>query len=218
MNIPSNPNIENLQEETPQQKKDTKSGSCSSTFGGCCGCGCLFLLLFGLGGPAPLIPFFFPALFTSSGEHLPTAKQFSPEATNYSFYHTFMHRIREFDISEEAFLKMCEKAEYTPVAIETLPDLPHIDHSSQDRNRINYKREVPLNIVRYVYHKDEHKNGCSPWNSAECRIDPSGKTDASCFHRVSKGYYFEHRLSNGGGLYMLYDSENGRCYMQWNHH
>jgi hypothetical protein len=49
----------------------------------CCGC---FVLLLGLGGPAPLIPFFFPALFISSEENLPTAEHLSPEATNLSFY------------------------------------------------------------------------------------------------------------------------------------
>ncbi|MGL6194171.1 MAG: hypothetical protein ACRC2T_05050 [Thermoguttaceae bacterium] len=115
---------------------------------------------------------------------------------------------------------MCKEAEYTPVSIEMLPDLPQVDYTNEDseESQINYKRDVPLNIVRYVYHKDEHKDGCSPWNSAKCNVDPSGKTDASCFHSVSQGYYFERRYRNGGGLYMLYDSENGRCYMKWNHH
>ena len=182
-----------------------------------CSCGCLVLLL-GFGGPAPLIPFFFPALFTSSGEHLPKAEQFSPEATNYSYYNTFMHRVREFDISEEAFLKMCKEAEYEPVAIETLPDLPPFDHdANRDKPRINYMRKVPMAIVRYIYRKEGHE-GCDPWNSDKCTVDPSGKTDDSCFRSVSKGYYYEIRYGDGGGLEMLYDSENGRCYMHWNHH
>ena len=203
--------------DEPENKPEKKKPGCLDwLLGYSCGCGCLVLLL-GLGGPAPLIPFFFPAWFTSSGEHLPTAEQFSPEATNYSYYNTFMHRVREFDISEKAFLEMCKKMDYEPIAIETLPDLPPYNHESKPP-RINYQREVPLTIIRYVYRKEEHQNGCSPWILSECKVDPSGKTDDSCFRSVSKGYYFERRLGNGGGLSMLYDSENGRCYMKWNHH
>ncbi|MGL6194172.1 MAG: hypothetical protein ACRC2T_05055 [Thermoguttaceae bacterium] len=93
-------NFDNQLDETQPQKKKTNSGCCLP-FG--CGCGCLLLLLIGLGGPAPLIPFFFPTLFTSSGEHLPRVEQFSPEATNYSFYNTFLNRVCEFDISEDGF-------------------------------------------------------------------------------------------------------------------
>ena len=203
-----------LESKTEGKKKTDWLGQ---LFTSGCGCGCMVLLL-GLAGPAPLIPFFFPALFTLSGEHLPTAEQFSPEATNYSYYETFMHRVREFDIPEEAFLEMCKELKYEAVAIETLPDLPPFDHDA-NQPRINDRRKVPLTIVRYVYPKEGHE-GCDPWNFGigKCTVDPSGKTDDSCFRSVSKGYYFEHRLGNGGGLEMLYDSENGRCYMHWNHH
>jgi hypothetical protein len=197
-----------------KQKEKGKTGCLGTILGMCCGCGCAVLLL-GF-GPAPLIPFFFPALFTSSGEHLPNAEQFSPEATNFSYYETFMHCVREFDIPEKAFLEMCKKMEYKTVAIETLPYLPP-DHE-ESPPRINYRRTVPLTIVRYVHHKEEHQHGCDPWNGMACHVEPSGRTDDSCFRSVSKGYYFEHRLGNGGGLTMLYDSENGRCYMHWNHH
>ena len=208
-------NTEAKQKES-KQKEQGKTGCFGTVVGMFGGCGCAVLLL-GFGGPAPLIPLFFPALYTSSGEHLPNAEQFSPEATNFSYYATFMHRVQEFDIPEKAFLEMCKKAEYEVAAIETLPDLPPFDHEKSPP-RINYQREVPLTIVRYVYHKEEHQHRCEPWNFAKCNIDPSGKTDESCFHSVSKGYYFEHRLGNGGGLIILYDSENGRCYMHWNHH
>jgi len=219
-----------MEQNTSEDKTKTqKKNGCLALFQafGCCS-GCLILML-GFGGPAPLIPFFFPALFTSSGEHLPTAEQFSPEATNYSYYDTFMHRRREFDISEEAFLKMCKEKGYEPISIETLPDLPPFDHENNERPWVNYQREVPMSMVRYVYHKKEHRYNkeephtrCEPWSHpakyAKCSVDPSGKTDNSCFHAVSKGYYYEIRYGNGGGLEMLYDLENGRCYMHWNHH
>ena len=199
------------------EKREKKTG-CATWFAvPGCGCGCLILLL-GFAGPAPLIPFFFPALFISSGEHLPKAEQFSPEATNYSYYCAYNHHY-EFDISEEAFLKMCKNEEYEPVAIETLPDLPPFDHeANRDQPRINYRREVPMTIVRYVYHKEEHRDGCDPWTSEKCNVDPSGKTDDSCFHSVSKGYYYEIRFVSGGGRTILYDSENSRCYTYANLH
>jgi len=182
------------------------------TGGNMLGCGCVLLFL--LVGSYSIIPFFFPGSFISSGEHLPKAELFSPEATNYSFYCTFMTHVREFNIPEEAFLKMCKEAEQEPVAVEALPDLPPFDFTNKERPKLNYERKVPLTIVRYVYHGEEHGE-CSSWH-AECHVDPNGKTDDSCFRSVSRGYYFEHCLSNGGGLKILYDSENGRCYMYWN--
>ncbi len=203
-------------EETPpeKQKANKRFSVLSHFFGYDCPCGCLVLMI-GFAGPIPLVPYFFPFLFTNSAEHLPTAEYFSPEATNFSYHDTFMHRVREFDIPEEAFLKMCEKSEGKPISIATLPDLPRPDHPPQ----VNARQgdNIPLTIVRYVYPRKEHRQ-CNPWNFAECKIDQTGKTDDSCFHSVSKGYYYENRLGNGGGIYMLYDSENGRCYMHWNHH
>ena len=150
--------------------------------------------------------------FPASGEHLPKAEQFSPEATNYSYHLKYSSQLHEFDISEKAFLEMCEEKGWEPVVVETLPDLPPFDHEKPSP-RINYLREVPLTIVRYVNLKEREKHkGCDPWNSAKCNVDPSGKTNASCFRSVSQGYYYERRYDNGGGIFVLYDSENGRCY------
>ena len=178
--------------ETEKKQKKTGCAAWLRVHG--CGCGCLILLL-GFAGPAPLIPFFFPALFISSDEHLPKAEHLSPEATNYSYYNMFMHRVQEFDIPEEAFLTMCKERNDKPIAVETLPDLPSFDHdANRDQPRINYRREVPMMIIRYVYHKKEHGNACDPWSfEPKCNVDPSGRTDDSCFHSVSKGYYYENR-------------------------
>ncbi len=190
---------------------------------GCCclmsGCGCFALVLFlglFLGGPAPLLPYFFPALYTSSGEHLPQAEKYSPKASDYSFYNTFLRQVCEFAIPEDAFLEMCREKEWKPVAVESLPDLPDRDNKTPFP-RINCRRKVPLNMPRYVYIKPEHEH-CDPWNSSECHIDSTGKTDQSCFHSVSRGYYFEIVRSNGGGIEVLYDAENGWCYILSNHH
>ena len=204
---------QNVSESKVENKK--KTGWCTWRNLSGCGCGCLVLLPFVLVGSYFTAVIFFPSLFISSGEHLPKATHISPEATNYSYYQSYMRTVREFDIPVEAFLEMCKKqkrAPVTPIAIETLPDLPPFDHEA-DMPWINYERTLPLTIGRYLSHKEEHQ-GCKYWD-AECKVDPSGKTDDSCFRSVSKGYYFEIRLGNGGGYTVIYDSENGRCYTYW---
>ena len=198
--------------DTPMPPPTKKKG-CFFIYG--CSCGCFALILL-LGGPAPLLPFFFPALFTTSGEHLPIAESYSPEATDYSFHNTFMHQVCEFNISEQAFLEMCRERKWPPIAVESLPELPPFDWQSP-RPWINYEREVPQTVPRYIYPKPGHEH-CDPWNFDTCGIDPTGKTDESCFRSVTRGYYYEYRVDNGGGTVMLYDSENGRCYIHSNHH
>lgn len=105
----------------------------------------------------------------------------------------------------------------TPILIETLPDLPPIDWDfDRDRHkpRINAARKCPLKIDRYCRLQPKHKD-CHGY-PLTCKIDSTGLTDESCFRVVSKGYYFEYRISNGGGMYVLYDLSNGRFYLQWN--
>jgi len=152
-----------------------------------------------------------------SGEHLPKAVEYSPHATNYSYHTRLLHQVCEFDIPEDAFLEMCQaKQWWHPVAIETLAELPK-DETQDEYPVINEERKVPLGNRRYVWDKPEHDN-CRFFygNHGECKVDPSGKTDASCFRSVSQGYYYEIRGSNGGGIKVLYDSENGRCYIHSN--
>ena len=200
-----------IEEEQPKSSLHSRTGcSCADW-----GCGCFFLIIF-LAVFVKIFPFFFPALFTSSGEHLPRAEYYSPEATDYSFHRTYMHQVHEFSIPENAFLKMCHTKGWMPNAVESLPDLPPFDFDAPFP-RVNWERKVPLTIPRYVYPKHGHEE-CDPWNSDECHVDPTGKTDQSCFHSVSQGYYYEHRSGNGGGIVVLYDTENGRCYIHTNHH
>ena len=179
------------------------------------GLGCFLLLPILL--PAMLMVIWFFKDVPRSGEHLPKAAEYSPHATNYSYYNRLLHQACEFDIPEKAFLEMCQtKKWWHPVAIETLAELPKVD-IHEERPWINYERDVPLGNRRYVWHKPEHEN-CSFFygNHGECKVDPGGKTDASCFRSVSQGYYYEIRGSNGGGIKVLYDSENGRCYIHSN--
>ena len=150
------------------------------------------------------------------GEHLATAVEFSPHATNYSFYNRLLHCVCEFDILEDAFLEMCKDKKWNPIAIESLPDLLPFQESEMEPNT-NYEREIPLKITRYVYTKPGHEN-CGLWWNCSCQVDTTGKTDDSCFRAVSRGYYFEVRGSDAGGIRVLYDSENERCYIHSNPH
>lgn len=150
-----------------------------------------------------------------SGEHLATAEEYSQHATNYSYYNRLLHQVCEFDIPEDAFLEMCKVKGYRhPVLIETLADLPRDETDSWPR--INENRNVPVTIRRYVWHEPQHEN-CHP-SVPDCQVDPTGKTDASCFHSVSRGYYYEIRGEDGGGIKIVYDAENGRCYIHSSPH
>jgi Uncharacterized integral membrane protein len=149
------------------------------------------------------------------GEHLAEAKEYSPEATNYFYYNVLLHQVCEFDIPEDAFLEMCKAKEYaTPVRIETLADLPPPD--DKEYPRINDDRKVPVIIRRYIWHESQHEK-CIP-SSGACEVDPTGETDASCYRTVPQGYYSEIRASDGGGIKVVFDSENGRCYIHSSPH
>jgi|GEM_PF-3730838 len=173
------------------------------------GCGCIVLF-----------PFLLLALMLAAwaykdipryGEHLPKAEKYSPQATDYSYYNRLLHQACEFDIPENAFLEMCQIKKWHPVPIETLSELPKVE-TQDEYPWINFRRRVPLEISRYVrWYKPGHEE-CYPFHG-DCKVDPSGKTDASCFRSVSQGYYYEIIWSNGGGITVIYDSENGRCYI-----
>lgn len=145
-----------------------------------------------------------------SGENLPTATQYSPDASNYSFYDRLLHQVCEFDIPEEAFLEMCKDKGWLPIPIETLKELPVTEYEEDDWPHLNTGRDVPVVIRRYVWDRAEHAN-CSP--NYECARDPSGLAAIACSRAVPKGYYYEVRGSDGGGIKVVYDSETGRCYI-----
>jgi len=184
------------------------------------GCACLFIVL------SPVIYVFCSIVFIMLnwayrdipryGEHLAEAKEYSPEATNYSYYNVLLHQVCEFDIPEDAFLEMCKAKKYaTPVRIETLADLPPFDDEKYPH--INDERRVPIIVRRYIWHEPQHKE-CDSFIMGDCEVDPTGKTDTSCYRAVSQGYYSEIRAEDGGGIKVVFDSENGRCYIHSSPH
>lgn len=133
---------------------------------------------------------------------------------NFSYDITYMTQYVEFDISEPNFLNWCknETASWEPIEIETLLSRPLPDAYMP---LINYKDENLLWISRYCRRKPEHET-CHPW-SKECQHDATGKTNNACFRIVDNGLYYETRSPNGGGVYVLYDRDNNRCYIYGNH-
>ena len=179
------------------------------------GCGCFVLVII-------LLPFWPAAVFWGiltyegtprHGEHLPKAKKYSPHATNDSYYSNLFDETHEFDIPENAFWEMSQTKQWQPLSIEALPELSKNETQDEYPLMIKDKRDIPVKILRYVYwYKPEHEE-CRTIAHGHCKVDPSGKTDASCFRSVSQGYYYEIRGKSGAGTLFLYDSENGRCYI-----
>ena len=178
------------------------------------GCGCFMLIM--ILPPAVIMVNWAYRDIPRYAEHLPKAEEYSSQATNYSYYNRLLHQACEFDIPEDAFLAMCQSQQWQPVSIETLPELPK-DETQEKYPHVNDERRIPLEILRYVWHKSNHVD-CRSFVYGNCQVDPSGKTDASCFRSVSQGYYYEIRGENGGGIKVLYDFENGRCYIHTNPH
>ena len=178
------------------------------------GCGCAFLLFVVF-----VILFCIALNLTEFGENEATLPIFCTEkGSNFSYYLTYSRQCCEFTISERDFLEWCKERWGESIDIVTLPSLPKDNRRYFERTKnefpiINEQREVPLLIGRYSYIKPEHEK-C--WAHEKCQVDPTGKTDVSCCHFVDDGYYYEERYQDCGGVYILYDRSNQRCYIVCN--
>jgi len=193
----------------------------------CCGLGCGIPLLFAI---AFVVLFLYAVNYTKLGENEDTSPIFYTEkGSNYSYFYSYMRWYCEFTISEEDFLDWCSNREFPfeVLEIKDLPSLPKHDRrlhelTDDELPMIHERRggRIPLSIVRFSSRKPEHENCKSYWEhippEERCVIDPTGKTDNSCFRIVEDGYYHEHRWQCHGGLYILYDRTNNRCYIKWN--
>ena len=192
-----------------KKKIDRKKVGCA-----CCAIGCstpvLFVLVF-------LYMFYRVASREEFGENRETAPMFYAEkGGNFCYYWTYLNRYFEFTITEQDFLDWCSDGNWKPIEIKSLLLLPEVRNNDDDWPVVNERRGSPLSITRYTCGKAEHTECSSRYG--ECRIDSTGKTDEACFRLVDEGYYYEHRHSNGGGVYILYDREKKRCYINYSHH
>ena len=178
------------------------------------------------GGPSFLILafvllFIYSVNDTEFGENKATSPVFNAEkGSHFSYYVSYLNRFVEFTISEQDFLNWCKDRGWEPFdEIKNLPVLPRPPepnwHNDSDAIWVNQRRgrEIPLAIIRYNHIKEEHE-ACNPF-LRRCRIDSTGRTDQACVRLIGDGYYYEHRWADGGGVYILYDRENNRCYVQW---
>ena len=158
--------------------------------------------------------------YHSFGENQAGAPVFSPaKGTNFSYDVTYSRSHIEFTIAEVDFLDWCKKNGWTPVEIKDVPSLPKVvfdwdNDAAWPRINEGQGGEIPLAIPRYKYRKPEHER-CNSYDK-KCQIDPTGKTDDACFRLVDDGYYYERRARSMGGVHILYDRENNRCYVQAN--
>jgi hypothetical protein len=140
------------------------------------------------------------------------------KGTNFSYDVTYSRNHVEFTIAEQDFLDWCKQLGWTPIEIKDLPLLPEVEYDWDNDAawpRINEQQgnKGPLIISRYNCRKPEHER-CK--YGQECLVDPTGQIDDACFCSVEDGFYYECRRRSCGGVHVLYDRENNRCYIQEN--
>jgi len=203
-------------EQKTNNKRKTYGYACCCTIG-VIGCGmpvlmCIlgFLMLTG----------FRNIFHTDYGENMETCPFLEAEkGSNFCYYDTFNNRWCEFTISEAEFLEWCKNREspWIPVEINSLPTLPKEERGTRDLASgeyiLNARREITLSIERYNRVRSEHEKCAGRYK--ECCIDPTGKTDDACFHMLDEGYYYERRYSSGRGIYIQYNREKQRCYVEF---
>jgi hypothetical protein len=192
---------------TEQQKETAKPSARKSclrflmgiTIVSLCVGGCLHLVYTGI-------------THTDSGEHLSVPTYYPNDATDYSFYDSYTLKMCEFSVPEESFLKYSKSKGWDVVSIEKADAFYPKMERTEPLSRLPEQATItkPLDINRCIrYFKPEHQECYS-----ECKVDPTMLTDKSCLHIVSKGYWYMTINGAGRGITVLYDKENGRCYLE----
>jgi hypothetical protein len=147
------------------------------------------------GGLALFLYFAYLGLVTvEKGENVPSVEWLPPSASNVSFYHSYSWTAYEFDIDEQGFLKWAEEwpvAKLTGGRVVTVP-----------------------RYLRMVLEWPKDPIGPESEAEAEARFQVQGRYQASVKKEIRRGYYYERRDSNGGGVVVGYDLDAGRAYFQ----
>lgn len=129
----------------------------------------------------------------TSGEHLETVDWLPSEASDVSYYRSYLFTAYEFDISEEGFLKWASDWEVKPV------QAPYtIRRYSSALNRLPYPgdRDRRMSDPTDV---EEFSEAMRAWE-AEQRAT------------ITTGYWYERVQRNGGGVWVAYDRDRKRAY------
>lgn len=125
------------------------------------------------------------------GEHWKTVKWLPSEATDISFYRSYSFTAYEFDISEKGFLQWASRWEISPITTS----FTIRRYSSQ------------LDSTRYPQLNNDHTEAeYNQWLQAQS--ERKAKAEAT----IDEGYFYAHRQSNGGGVWVAYDKKRGRAY------
>ncbi len=186
-----------------------------STAGCCCIVFCSVLLLI----IAFIAGFFLWYTYSSSGEHLPHSLKWmgTTRGTDCSyFYSNCFGNTYEYDIAEADFLDITKSLGYDVVKLSEATDRELVERTFGEEHWASFlennqkpEREIRLQR-RHLRSHPQHKE-CSWYN---CQVDPTGRTDESCFRTVVNGWFDGVTLGAGGFIKFVYDLDNGRCYQE----
>ena len=160
----------------------------------------LVLLLAGLVG-LPLLLYGAYRGFTDAeaGENVPGVSWLPGSARNVSFYRSYSFTAYEFDIPEREFLNWAGGQGWEVRKVEGDPDPPSVLRYHFGGGRLSYPADL---------HPGATESEVEAWKEA-LRAYRSAREK-----RVERGYFYEHRQRNGGGVSVGYDLDAGRAYVQ----
>lgn len=219
-----------MEPETSLPSQSRRQRSLRSYFA--IGCGVVVLLV--IAYPIYLVFWF---TWTFRGEGLPHSLSWmeTTEGTNCSyFYNNYLGNTREYDISEADFLKISEASGQRLVHLKDASDeelfvrTVYLNEESSKAEKWSSRFEtVTVNgktftvdrkpdreiRVQRLHKRFNSKHEHCQWY--DCKIDPTGKTDDSCFHVITNGWFDGVRFQTHGGIKYVYDLDNGRFYREF---
>ncbi len=204
-------------EPVASKQNNTKAKRPGLSTAGCCGivfCSVLLLII------ALPVTYFLWLTYSTSGEHLPHSLKWmeTTQGTDCSYYYSnSLGNTREYSIPEADFLDIAKSLGYNVVKLSEATDQELIERTVYKEHWAEYlehgqkpEREVRVQRCHLRSHP-QHKE-CNWYN---CQVDPTGRTDESCFRTVINGWFDGARGSTGGGVKFVYDLDNGRCYREF---
>jgi hypothetical protein len=119
------------------------------------------------------------------GEGVARVDWLPAEARNVSFFRSYSWTAYEFDISEAAFKKWASDWDVAELT-------------------------SPQTVARYGFGYDQWMN----IQSADDDMEAQRRTELRWYTRISRGLYYRHEQSNGGGVTVGYDRDAGRAYFK----
>ena len=129
------------------------------------------------------------------GENVAKVDWLPEEANQVSFHKSYGFTAYEFNISEKGFLDLARREgwEIKPIGAETVSVERYLSHRLMTALK-------GKSVGDSDQEQEEHQKKYEEW-----------KRDSR--HIIAKGYYYKWlRGQTGGGIWVGYDSENGRAY------